>query len=345
MPLVCIKVPGNKLNLAMWPLGRPAVRVAGIPAVPLAGEEVWGEEELTTARFGTGDGAGTAPASGHGSARCRWTQELYSRRGGWLGRATSDMEGCGVAAWRWRQGQAASSRTRRWSSACGLQWRAAAMASSGAARVRSCGRRFITKGGREGVLGSVAWWGPGGRVTRERGPAGGRLKHGRRDAWRLKAACWGRGQRQGTTKGSRSPTWLPCGLGVWAPRTARGARGCQSARHTERGQHHFQQFCLQIFSLHFTVDTKVVEEIIIYNIYKWWHGFIASISLERHAKLPLFSAPNTVHNCFDPVFEQSPLKIRNAANQKSCVPGKVEQLLYWPIFECLEKIWGTRQKF
>jgi hypothetical protein len=47
--------------------------------------------------------------------------------------------------------------------------------------------------------------------------------------------------------------------------------------------------------------------------------------MERHAKLPHFLAPNTVHTRVEPVFEQSPLQISNAANyESSFVPQKGE---------------------
>jgi hypothetical protein len=43
----------------------------------------------------------------------------------------------------------------------------------------------------------------------------------------------------------------------------------------------------------------------------------------------------TVQLYFDLDFEHFTLKILNAANYETGVPGKEEQLLYWQNFECL----------
>jgi hypothetical protein len=66
---------------------------------------------------------------------------------------------------------------------------------------------------------------------------------------------------------------------------------------------------------------------------------------ERVLKNGICSSLVTIQIAFDQAFDQSPLKIINAANYVKCVPRQDEQLLYWSILKCLIENWRTRQKF
>jgi hypothetical protein len=52
----------------------------------------------------------------------------------------------------------------------------------------------------------------------------------------------------------------------------------------------------------------------------------------------------TVHSVVNSIFCQFALKIGMSANYKKCVPGKNEQLSYWPILNFYSEIWRTRKK-